>query len=188
MPEPVTPTPSPEVADVREGVWLISRIACADPAALAELYKAWGDRLFSMALHWLGDQGAAQEALQDCFLRIWNRAGDYSQDRGKPFAWCAMILRGLCLDRLRRRHRRIVTAGDFMSMDYLAVPDATHSTSWTATNPKVSRRRFLIPEPSPSMRSAGESPPDRRKRGSIERWLNFAPFSILTTFHEHPRP
>jgi RNA polymerase sigma-70 factor (ECF subfamily) len=126
MPEPVTPTPSPEVADVREGVWLISRIACADPAALAELYKAWGDRLFSMALHWLGDQGAAQEALQDCFLRIWNRAGDYSQDRGKPFAWCAMILRGLCLDRLRRRHRRIVTAGDFMSMDYLAVPDDPH--------------------------------------------------------------
>jgi len=126
MPESATALPPPEAADVREGAWLISRIACGDTAALTELYKAWGDRLFSMACHWLGDQGAAQEALQDCFLRIWNRAGDYSQDRGKPFSWCAMILRGLCLDHLRKRRRRIGSAGDAASADFLATPDDPH--------------------------------------------------------------
>lgn len=126
MPEFAKAMPPPDAADVREGAWLISRIACGESAALTELYKAWGDRLFSMAYHWLGDQGAAQEALQDCFLRIWKRAGDYSLDRGKPFSWCAMILRGLCLDHLRKRQRRIVTAGDFETADFLATPDDPH--------------------------------------------------------------
>ncbi len=44
-----------ERADVRDGSRLLARIARRDADALAELYRMWGDRLFSMALHWLKD-------------------------------------------------------------------------------------------------------------------------------------
>ena len=80
-------------------------VAERDERALEELYKVTSDRLYSMALHWLRDEGAAREAVQDCYLRIWKRAGRYDPARSQPFTWCVMILRGLCLDQLRKLRR-----------------------------------------------------------------------------------
>ena len=52
-------------ADAWDGSWLLGRIARRDAEALEELYRMWGDRLYSMALHWVSDDGAAKEALLD---------------------------------------------------------------------------------------------------------------------------
>ena len=95
-----------ERAHARDGSRLLARIARRDADALAELYRMWGDRLYSMALHWLKDEGAAKEALQDCLLRVWKKAADFDAEKSSGFTWCAMILRGLCLDFLRKRKRR----------------------------------------------------------------------------------
>ncbi|MDB6079957.1 MAG: hypothetical protein JWO82_3704 [Akkermansiaceae bacterium] len=89
-----------------DGSWLLGRIARKDDEALEQLYRMWSDRLYSMALHWLGDDGAAAEALQDCFLRIWKRAGEYDPEKARGFTWAGIILRGICLDALRRRKSR----------------------------------------------------------------------------------
>ncbi len=109
-------------ADAWDGSWLLGRIARRDHEALEELYRMWGDRLYSMALHWLGDEGAAREALQDCFLRMWRKAGDYDAGKGRAFTWCAMILRGLCLDHLRKRRRRAAVWHDWESVRVLDMP------------------------------------------------------------------
>jgi RNA polymerase sigma-70 factor, ECF subfamily len=100
-------------ADAWDGSWLLGRIARRDSEALAELYRMWGDRLYSMALHWVNDDGAAKEALQDCFLRIWKRAGDFDAEKSRGFTWCAMILRGLCLDHMRKKRRRAAVWQDW---------------------------------------------------------------------------
>lgn len=99
------PSPDPSALPAWQGTHLLRRIADGDEAALEALHHAIGDRLFSMALHWLRDEGRAKEALQDTLLRIWKRAASYDAARSNPFTWCAMILRGICLDSLRR-HRR----------------------------------------------------------------------------------
>lgn len=109
-------------ADAWDGSWLLSRIARHDSDALAELYRMWSDRLYSMALHWVGDEGAAKEALQDCFLRIWKRADDFDSEKSRAFTWCAMILRGLCLDHLRKKRRRAPVWQDWERMPALEVP------------------------------------------------------------------
>lgn len=109
-------------ADVRDGSRLLARIARRDADALAELYRMWGDRLYSMALHWIKDEGAAKEALQDCFLRIWKKAGEFDSEKSQGFTWCAMILRGLCLDLLRKRTRRAVVWQDWEMGSALEVP------------------------------------------------------------------
>ena len=74
-----------ERAEARDESRLLLRIARQDAEALAELYRMWGDRLFSMALHMLRDEGAASEALQDCFLRIWKKAGEFDPEKSRAF-------------------------------------------------------------------------------------------------------
>ena len=99
------PQPDPPALPAWQGTQLLRRIAGGDESALESLHHALGDRLFSMALHWLRDEGRAKEALQDTLLRIWKRAGSYDAARSNPFTWCAMILRGICLDSLRKQSR-----------------------------------------------------------------------------------
>lgn len=108
-------------AEVRDGSRLLARIARRDADALAELYRMWGDRLYSMALHWIKDEGAAKEALQDCFLRVWKKAADFDPEKSGGFTWCAMILRGLCLDFLRSRKRRSAVWQDWEAGSALEV-------------------------------------------------------------------
>ena len=109
-------------ADALDGSWLLGRIALRDADALAELYRMWGDRLYSMALHWIHDEGASKEVLQDCFLRIWRKAGDFESEKSRGFTWCAMILRGLCLDHLRKKRRRAGVWQDWDCSPALEVP------------------------------------------------------------------
>ncbi len=113
---------APGASSAWDGSWLLGRVARRDQEALAELYRMWGDRLYSMALHWLGDEGAAREALQDCFLRVWKKAGNYDVEKARGFTWCAMLLRGICLDQLRKRRVRAAVWHDQESAGGLELP------------------------------------------------------------------
>jgi len=86
---------------------LLQRMAARDEAALTEFHAIMADRLYSMALRMLDDREAAAEVLQDAMVRLWNSASRFDPGRGDGFTWSAMILRGLCLDRLRRRRREL---------------------------------------------------------------------------------
>ena len=76
-------------------------------AALSKkLYQVYSNPLYSYAFKMLGDQGESEEVLQDTFVRLWKKAAKFRPDASKPFTWTIMILRGLCLDRLRKRNVR----------------------------------------------------------------------------------
>lgn len=86
-------------------------MAAREESALTDFYRIMADRLFSMALRLLGSRESSAEALQDCMVRVWQNAARYDAERGDAFTWTAMILRGLCLDQLRRRQRRAAGLG-----------------------------------------------------------------------------
>ena len=44
----------------------------------------------------------AEEVLQEAFVKIWDRAGDYRPDKGAAMTWMASIVRNRALDILRR--------------------------------------------------------------------------------------
>jgi len=85
-----------------DGADVLLRLAERDTGAMVDLHQLFGPPLFSFALRILDDRSDAEEALQDAFVRIWDKAGEYDRKRGRPFTWCCMILRGCCLDNLRR--------------------------------------------------------------------------------------
>ena len=54
----------------------------------------------------LVNQTDVQDVMQDTFVQIWRRAGEYDFRRSSPVVWMIMIARGLATDRLRARLRR----------------------------------------------------------------------------------
>ncbi len=88
---------------------LLARTALRDQSAYEALYRATAPKLFGFALRILQRRDVAEECLQDAFVSIWHRAGDYrvrprsafhvdGRDRPQPRArlFCAP----------RRRHAR----------------------------------------------------------------------------------
>jgi RNA polymerase sigma-70 factor, ECF subfamily len=83
---------------------LIDRVAAGEQAALAALYDLTSPILYGLLLRMLRQPERAQEALQDCYLRVWHRAETYSAAKGEPIAWLIGVARYRALDALRR-HR-----------------------------------------------------------------------------------
>ena len=96
--------PSPE-HEVLEEVRLLAAVAAGDRPAFRQLYARYSPALFSLAIRLLGDPGAAEEALQDAFVKLWRHAGGYDARKSRPFTWAVTILRRTCLDQLRRKRR-----------------------------------------------------------------------------------
>ncbi|MBX3500117.1 MAG: hypothetical protein KF889_11780 [Alphaproteobacteria bacterium] len=59
-----------------------------------------------VALTVLRRRDAAEDVLQEAFVAIWDKAGQYRPERGAPMAWMAMVVRRRAVDRLRRAARR----------------------------------------------------------------------------------
>lgn len=97
------------VEQATEEIQLLAGIAAGDRAAFRELYTRYSAPLFSLAIRLVGDHGAAEEALQDTFVKIWRGAHAYDPRKSRPFTWAVTILRRTCIDHLRK-HRRAPAA------------------------------------------------------------------------------
>jgi RNA polymerase sigma-70 factor (ECF subfamily) len=82
---------------------LLAAVARGDQAAFAELYALTSPRLFAVLLRILKRNDWAEDALQDCYMRVWRRSESYAPDRGAPLAWLVTIARYRALDVLRAR-------------------------------------------------------------------------------------
>ena len=81
---------------------LLARCALRDRAAFVELYHATSANLNGVALRILRNPQWAEEVLQDAYVKIWHRAGDYEASRGAAMTWMINIVRNAALDLARR--------------------------------------------------------------------------------------
>jgi RNA polymerase sigma-70 factor (ECF subfamily) len=88
---------------------LLAAIARGEREALRRLYAEESRRLFGIALAILRERAAAADALQDTFLRVWERANRFDPGRGDARAWLATITRHIALDHARARGRESPT-------------------------------------------------------------------------------
>lgn len=92
--------------DDRELNRLLYRAAHGDEEAFTRLYDHTASRIYPVCMHLLGQREAAEEALQEAFVRIWHQASTYSAHRGGVLTWMISIARYRAIDQLRHRGRR----------------------------------------------------------------------------------
>ena len=80
---------------------LLKGIARGDEGALADCYDRYRLILFSLIFRILHDRPEAEDCLQEVFVQVWRRAGDFDETRGRAFTWLVTIARSRALDRLR---------------------------------------------------------------------------------------
>jgi RNA polymerase sigma-70 factor (ECF subfamily) len=97
----------PEPAEQRALLCAALRgVALGRQAALSDLYDRTSAKLFGICLRILNDRGEAEEALQEVFISVWNRAASFDASRASPISWLATIARNRAIDRLRSGARQ----------------------------------------------------------------------------------
>lgn len=76
----------------------LGRIADGDEAALRAVYDATSAKLFGVCLRISGDREAAEDILQQVYIKIWDRAGRFDAKRSSPITWLCVIARNTSLD------------------------------------------------------------------------------------------
>lgn len=84
----------------------LEAVAGGDEDALRRLWDAAGASLFGLCLRLMRRRHAAEDVLQESFVRIWQQAHRYDPARGDPFGWMAAVTRNVALDHLRRERSR----------------------------------------------------------------------------------
>ena len=88
---------------------LLQRCAAQDTAAFRSLYDKTSPILFARLLRMLRRRSVAEEALQDVYVRIWQRAAQYEAHRGRALAWMVTIARYCAIDLMRRERMTLVS-------------------------------------------------------------------------------
>lgn len=82
---------------------LIARCALRDRAAFEALYDATSGKLHAVCCRILERGQAAEDALQDTYVKIWTYADRYRATGHSPMTWLITIARNVAIDRLRAR-------------------------------------------------------------------------------------
>jgi RNA polymerase sigma-70 factor (ECF subfamily) len=98
---------------------LLRQIAAGDRSAFGEFYDRHSVLMFSVASRILNDPSDAEDVMQEAFVQIWEKAGNFDPKLGKPSSWAAILVRNKAIDRIRgsqRRSRLALEAGAEMAI------------------------------------------------------------------------
>ncbi|HZP21044.1 MAG TPA: sigma-70 family RNA polymerase sigma factor [Bauldia sp.] len=96
---------------------LVAMVAGGDRAAFGRLYARTSGKLFASVRRILGNQAAAEDAVQEAYVRVWRRAGDFDRSIASPIAWMTTIARHAAIDSLRRGAERVASAANPIDAD-----------------------------------------------------------------------
>jgi RNA polymerase sigma-70 factor (ECF subfamily) len=82
---------------------LMRAFAAREGTAAEELFERFASRVYGLGIVMLGGDAAAQDLVQDTFVKLWRNAGRYDPSRGRLETWVLLVARSLAIDALRRR-------------------------------------------------------------------------------------
>jgi RNA polymerase sigma-70 factor (ECF subfamily) len=86
---------------------LVAQLSRQDVQAFETLYDRYGNLVYSVSLRILTDVQAAEDVVQEVFLRVWRKPDHYSTARGRFLTWLMSVARNRAIDELRSRGRRL---------------------------------------------------------------------------------
>jgi RNA polymerase sigma-70 factor (ECF subfamily) len=81
---------------------LIARVARGDRRALNAVYDRTSAKLYGVCLRIARDRDAADDILQNVYLKVWSRAGRFNPDFASPITWLCAIARNTAIDWVRK--------------------------------------------------------------------------------------
>jgi RNA polymerase sigma-70 factor, ECF subfamily len=99
---------------------LASRLRARDAGAMRELYDRYGRLVYSLILRMVRNSAAAEDLVQETFLRVWNRMQAFDQERGALGPWVLTVARHRAIDYLRSADSKISSAA--LELDHLEHP------------------------------------------------------------------
>jgi RNA polymerase sigma-70 factor (ECF subfamily) len=82
---------------------LVASVARGDPRALELIYDRHSRGVYSLAVRLLTDGPAAEEVVQETFLKLWRQPSAYQPTRGRLRPWLLGVAHHHAVDLLRRR-------------------------------------------------------------------------------------
>src|SRR5215203_7442708 len=92
---------------------LISQVGQGDARAFTTLYERHGRAASALAYRLMGEKQAAEDLLQEAFLKLWCGAASYRAERGSVRTWLLSIVRNRGIDQLRSQASRRRTQDKF---------------------------------------------------------------------------
>jgi len=128
-------------ADMDPDQALACRLARREMGALREAYELHGERVQRLCQRLLGRRADAEDAAQEVFLKLFERAGRFD-GRARFSTWLHRLTVNLCLHRMERERLRLVRA---LPEDEGALvdPSASPPESLSRTEARESLQRLL---------------------------------------------
>jgi RNA polymerase sigma-70 factor (ECF subfamily) len=84
-----------------EITWLLAAIAKGDAAAFERLYAATCAKLYGVVLRIVRRHDLAADVMEEAYLQIWARSGEFNPGLASPLAWMVALARRLAIDAAR---------------------------------------------------------------------------------------
>jgi RNA polymerase sigma-70 factor (ECF subfamily) len=111
---------------------LVARLLERDAEALDELYERYARPAYSLARRVTGDDGFAQDVVQDVFLALWKDPSRYAASRGGFASWLLSVTHHKAVDAVRReeslRKRRTQATEEYVTQH---VDRPVEDKAWT---------------------------------------------------------
>ena len=122
---------------------LIGRLRNRDPEGLAAAYDRYGQIVYSLFVRIVRDQSAAEDLVQELFIRLWNRSREFDPNRGTLEIWILTIARNMAIDHVRSAKARFATRlRPVEHIDYLAVAANTSQPESVIDRARTVRAAF----------------------------------------------
>lgn len=85
---------------------ILRRIAEGDATAVQDCINAYGNLVWALAKRYMPRLEDAEDAVQEIFMEIWQKAGRYDETKAAEITFISMIARRRLIDRLRKNYCR----------------------------------------------------------------------------------
>ena len=112
---------------------LISLVQASDAQAFAVIYDRHSRAAYSLAYRIMGERQAAEDVVQDAFLKVWRAAASYRAERASVRTWLLSIVHNRGIDQLRSLGSRRRTQEKVEASAPISQPSEAFAVSWRNT-------------------------------------------------------